>query len=259
MKCNICGANSKSYAKAQLMGKHQVSYYLCPSCEFVQTDNPHWLDEAYQSPINITDTGILERNILLTKLTTLLIDSLFNKKGQFLDYAGGYGLFVRMMRDVGLDFYWMDPYCKNIFANGFEYSEQDHAIECVTGFECFEHFVSPIQEIKKMIIQCSSLFFSTELRPEIETLPQDWWYFGLEHGQHISFYRYKTLQFIAAKFNLNLYSNQRNFHLLTPIEITDKKFKKLLRIKTLNKTFEKIRLNYQSKTISDMEDLKGRP
>lgn len=259
MRCHICETNSPCYAKARLMGKHQVSYHLCPNCEFVQTETPHWLDDAYRSPINLTDTGILERNALLSKLTTLLIDALFDREGQYLDYAGGYGLLVRMMRDVGLDFYWMDPYCKNLFANGFEYQENHHKIQCVTGFECFEHFVAPMGEIQKIFHHGPSLFFSTELRPEMEIKPEDWWYFGLEHGQHVSFYRYKTLQVIGRRLQLNLYSNQRNFHLLTPLEISHKKFKKLLRIKTLNKTFEKVRLNYQSKTISDMEALKEGP
>ncbi len=38
----------------------------------------------------------------------------------FLDYAGGYGVFTRLMRDIGFDFYWHDPYTQNLFANGFE-------------------------------------------------------------------------------------------------------------------------------------------
>lgn len=56
-----------------------------------------------------------------------------------------------MMRDLGFDFYWDDKYTQNIFANGFEYSD-DKNYEVLTSFESFEHFVNPLSEIKKNVI-----------------------------------------------------------------------------------------------------------
>jgi hypothetical protein len=49
--------------------------------------------------------------------------------------------------------------------------------------------------------------------------PDEWWYYGLEHGQHISFYTKKTLEYIAAKYDLNFYSNNRDIHFLTKKQI----------------------------------------
>lgn len=40
-----------------------------------------------------------------------LIFNFFNINGEFLDYGCGYGLFVCMMCDLGLDFYGYDKYC----------------------------------------------------------------------------------------------------------------------------------------------------
>ena len=71
--------------------------------------------------MNIEDTGIIKRNILLAKRTSAILFFLFNKKESFLDYGGGYGLFVRLMRDGGFNFYWNDPFTENLFARGFEY------------------------------------------------------------------------------------------------------------------------------------------
>ena len=31
-------------------------------CDFLQTEEPFWLKEAYESAIGITDTGIIKRN-----------------------------------------------------------------------------------------------------------------------------------------------------------------------------------------------------
>jgi len=42
------------------------------------------------------------------------IESNLNPDGIFLDYAAGYGLFVRLMRDAGYNFRWSDLYCQNL-------------------------------------------------------------------------------------------------------------------------------------------------
>jgi len=77
--------------------------------------------------------------------------------------------------------------------------------------------------------------------------PQDWWYYGLDHGQHISFYSEKTFEFIAEKYNLN-YSNLGGLHLLSEKKISNLQLKvlklskfglhKLLQKQLKNKTWE---------------------
>jgi hypothetical protein len=39
--------------------------------------------------------------------------------------------------------------------------------------------------------------FSTLLVPEPAPKLEDWWYYGLEHGQHIAFYTRKSLAVLA--------------------------------------------------------------
>lgn len=74
----------------------------------------------------------------------------FNKDAKFLDYAECYGVFVRLMRDIGFDFYWQDKYTQNLFARGFEYNGND-AIESITTLRVLEHFANPIEEVEKML------------------------------------------------------------------------------------------------------------
>jgi hypothetical protein len=145
---------------------------------------------------------------------------LFNKNARFLDFAGGYGVFTRLMRDIGFDFYWFDEYSNNIFAKGFEY-EKNNNIELLTSFESFEHFVNPIEKIKNMLSISRNIFFSTLLMPSPIPSPDQWWYYDLNNGQHISFYSLGTLKYIANTLNLRLYTNGCSLHLFTERKINN--------------------------------------
>jgi hypothetical protein len=134
---------------------------------------------------------------------------------KYIDYGGGYGIFVRLMRDMGLDFYWHDTHCQNIFAQQFE-ADLNINYNLLTAFEIFEHSPEPIHELDKMLKLSDSILFSTALLPTKKIpAPDEWWYYGLEHGQHISFYTKKTLEYTAVKYNLNFYSNNNDIHFLT--------------------------------------------
>lgn len=219
MNCKICDQKTQQIFKAKILNKYEIDYFYCKHCGFLQTEEPYWLEEAYSESINISDTGYIQRNLMLSDIITILLILFFDKNGKFLDYAGGYGVFVRMMRDIGFDFYWDDKYTTNLFARGFEYQNGDK-YEAVTTFESFEHFVNPIDEIESLLKISKNIIFSTELLPNPIPKPQDWWYYGLDHGQHISFYSKRTFEFIAKKYNLK-YANLGGLHLLSEKKISN--------------------------------------
>ena len=228
MKCRICMSGMEERFRATVMNRHLVAYYHCGECGYLATEEPHWLDEAYMSPINASDTGILRRNTDLSRVTAAFLIALYGRSGKFVDYAGGYGVLTRMMRDLGFDFYWCDPHCKNIFAPGFEYAFGSWNPELITCYEAFEHFVEPPAEVGKMLALSRNILFTTELLPQPIPPPEKWWYYGLDHGQHVSFYSRKTLERLAARFRCNLHSDGRNFHFLTDRRMGDLQFKALL-------------------------------
>jgi len=214
--CKICGGESLLYSEAVILFKYNIKYFQCSSCGFIQTEHPYWFDEAYSEAINRSDIGLVQRNISFTKVTKLLIKSLFNKRAQFIDYGAGYGIYVRLMRDAGLKFFWQDKYCENLFAKGFEYQDaKTERFELLTAFEVFEHLISPADEIQVMLKYSDSIFFSTYLLPGGNPKPQDWWYFATDHGQHISIYTKKSLEELAKKSGLNFYTNGKNLHLFS--------------------------------------------
>ncbi|MGE5659840.1 MAG: methyltransferase domain-containing protein [Actinomycetota bacterium] len=221
MKCKICEATSLKFANARIINKYNIDYFQCQNCGFVQTEEPYWLEEAYSEAIAKSDVGLVYRNFNFSEISSNIIFYLFNHDSQFLDYGGGYGLFVRLMRDVGFNFYWYDKFCKNIFAKGFESEllEKDSQYELVTAFEVFEHLVNPLDEIAEILRFSENILFSTELLPDNNPKPEEWWYYALEEGQHISLYTPQALTIIANKFKLNLYSNGSSLHLITKKKI----------------------------------------
>lgn len=253
MKCKICLEQSNEAFRGLILGKYDIGYFLCPNCGFLQTENPYWLDEAYAIPINSSDTGVLQRNLVLTRITAMMILCLLNKNGVFLDYAGGYGIFVRLMRDMGFDFFWQDMYAENLVAKGFEFTDRcsTNKIELLTSMETFEHFVDPLKELRKMTEVSDTIIFSTTLLPNPIPTPNNWWYYGLEHGQHISLYQYKTLKLIANTLGMHLCSNHQNLHLLSTRKVSETLFRALIPVGAV---FGSVlsRLYLASKTGSDM-------
>lgn len=255
MNCNICNEQTVEIFRAIVLNKYNIRYFQCPNCLFIQTEKPYWLEEAYLSPISILDTGILLRNIDISKKLTVLLPFFTYSDSKILDYAGGYGILVRLMRDIGYDFYWYDKYCKNLFSKGFEY-EKNYQYKIVTAFELLEHLENPINEIEKIINRnkCETLFFSTNLT-KTNNIDCEWWYFAFESGQHISFFNHKTLKYLANKFSMNIYSFNAFFHIFS---------EKQEKVKKLENTFNKYLKYYprakeklNSKTFSDHLYLKS--
>ena len=215
MVCRCCKDNMLQFLfTTKVIGK-DVSYFECKTCKFVQTEEPTWLSQAYSSTINVSDTGIMFRNLSDFSLTLATLCLMGEKKAILVDYAGGYGFLVRLLRDIGINAYWTDLYCENLVARGFEYKKEYGLAALVTAFEAFEHFVQPSYEMEKMLNIGSNILLTTSIIPQPVPNPSEWWYYGIEHGQHIGFYRIQTLEYLAKKFGLYLNSDGISIHLFS--------------------------------------------
>lgn len=210
-KCRCCSKNlKKKLFSAKILKKH-IAYFDCDKCGYVQTEKPFWLEQAYASTISTTDTGIMSRNLSNVSLVLATLILIKKKNSLVVDFAGGHGFLVRLLRDIGINALWSDPYCKNLVARGFEYAEKKQA-SLVTAFESFEHFIKPVDEMVKMLETSPNILLTTNIIPEPAPKPSDWWYYGLETGQHIGFYRLRTLQYISNKLGLHLISDGASRH-----------------------------------------------
>ncbi len=221
MECKICRHETEFLWKTRILDKYDIAYYKCPFCSFIQTESAYWLAEVYAGAITVTDIGYVTRNILYSGWVDRIARLSFPDVRRFLDYGGGYGLFVRLMRDRGFDFYRQDLYCENIFARGFDVEDlrlggDEERFGLLTSFEVFEHLDDPRTELDRMFGYADSILFSTELQPRQPLKDvKDWWYFAPHTGQHIALYGLRTLRTIAEIYGCHLYSDGRNLHMLT--------------------------------------------
>jgi hypothetical protein len=214
-RCTICGSETRLSHRATVLSRYDVAYLYCAHCGLLQTEEPYWLDEAYSDAIALSDTGLLTRNIAVAMRLTALLTFAFPRRVRCVDAGGGYGVLTRLMRDIGFDFYWTDPFCANLFAKGFEADRDGGQFPVITAFEVMEHLHDPIAFMRQVLAKYhgESFAFSTQLF-EGSPPPLEWPYYSFETGQHVSFYQRRTLGYIADALGMRLFSSG-HFHLIT--------------------------------------------
>jgi len=222
--CPLCTSRAKVLFSAEVLGAYLGKYALCDECGLLFAHQPTWLTEAYRDPIAQMDTGIVRRNLYNTLRFTVILTFLFDKRSRFLDYAGGSGMFTRLMRDSGFDFHWHDKYCENQLAAGFE-RQDGSSYSTVTALEVLEHVPDPQLFVETLINQtaCDNIIFSTSIFKE-KAPPKNWHYYAFESGQHICFYQLRTLEYLAKTVGMQ-YVNAGNLHLFTRKPCSPYRFK----------------------------------
>lgn len=250
--CRVCRSASEFAFTQQLLGR-PVDYFDCSQCGYLQTQTPDWLDRAYARAINDVDTGIMQRNQFNVGRVLGTLAAYGRIHGRVVDHAGGYGILVRMLRDVGVDARWRDKYCTNLLARGFEAGEEPY--DLLTCFEVFEHLLNPVDELRTMLVSAPVVLVSTELVPESEKSLPDWWYLGPEHGQHIGFFRPLTLRRMAEMAGCHHASDGRSVHVFSrsPVPRIWQTCFKWTRWWKLVARFQ-----LRSRTVSDFESLRNR-
>lgn len=213
--CCICQSSSALVFDLKVLNKYDVKYFQCSYCRCIYTESPYWLAEAYSSPITNLDIGLVQRNLECSLLVDNVLSLSKINHEKFLDFGGGYGLFVRMMRDKGYNFFLQDKYCENLFAKDYEIRNLKDCdfFDLITLIEVVEHNINPRKLIQFLLSQTDSIFFTTELVPQEDL--KTWNYLIPETGQHIFFLTELAIKIIARENGLYYYSSRDRFHLLT--------------------------------------------
>jgi hypothetical protein len=212
--CKICGEPADAYAEVMVRERHLSRLHSCPNCGFVFIEPVYWLEEAYVEVIAPSDVGYVSRNLASSEFLCALLPDTSKARDFFVDFGGGYGLLVRLMRDKGFHFHLHEPHAENLFARNCEADlARFGPYRALTAIEVFEHLADPVLSVAEMSRWSQCLVFTTELCPVAKPMPEEWWYFGLEHGQHISFYTEHSLNILAARHGLNYARLSNSWHM----------------------------------------------
>lgn len=252
-RCRVCAGLTAFTFCVDVLGR-SVKYFDCPTCGYVQTETPYWLEQAYGHPIGDADTGIMLRNRAnLARVTTALV-ALGRLRGRVLDVGGGLGILVRMLRDIGLDAHWSDKHCENLLAKGFEGGSGSY--DLATAFEVVEHLEHPLDELRALLDVAPAVLISTELAPEPGQLAASWWYLVPEYGQHIGFFRKSTLAWIARKLGCHFSTDGQSVHLFASAPSVARRWSMMRRFTPIAPLLSRLAL--QSRTTADFEIARNR-
>jgi hypothetical protein len=197
-ECSLCGNQGNYIFSQKLLNKYDVKCFRCERCDLIQTEAVYWFNEACAPVISSLDTGAVWRNISSANMVLCLSWILgLGPTSRCLDYGGGYGVLVRLMRDNGLNFRYWDKYSSNIFSVGFE-GEPTEKYDLVTCFEVFEHLTEVSKELSHLFLpQHNFILVSTLLHAGHK---DGWWYYCPESGRHVSFFSKQTMEYIGRRF-----------------------------------------------------------
>lgn len=193
--CRLCGAATTQVFSRLLLQHHEVDYFRCGGCESLQTEQPHWLEEAYVGDNERYDTGAVFRTL---SNAAFLFDLHARLGGMHhvVDIGCGTGLLVRQLRDAGLPAFGCDKYDESRLALGFKVDALPRGA-VLNLCEVAEHYVEPGEEFARLFsADPAVLVVQTCL---VGVPDPDWSYLAPEHGQHIFFYSARALQWLAAR------------------------------------------------------------
>jgi Methyltransferase domain len=249
--CRVCGKDAGFFFTKKTLGKHDVAYFKCASCGQVQTEEPHWLEEAYRDDDSKLDVGMADRCVWTAQTMVALAWLLkIGPEEPCLDWGAGTGLLVRLCRDYGMNFFYFDRYPRNVFARGFEAEPSNQKKwACVSAFEVAEHLPSPLADFGELFrLSPRYIVFSTLL---YNGEAPDWWYFT-DNGQHVAFYTRRSLELIGSHYGYRLASNGRDLHLFSKETIRDSLLSKAR--KHRQKLAQRYRKKFGSRMDTDFAD-----
>jgi hypothetical protein len=207
-RCRLCHGSLEKQFELTVLARHQTGYWRCCECSSLQTDEPHWLAEAYSASLAVSDVGAVRRCLTCRAVVWVVLQFLQKYQARLLDFGGGSGLLCRLLRDIGIDAWTFDSYASGEYARLFRVDAGaivPGSFEAVTAFEVFEHLPAPYDDFLKLFRPSPELLIaSTE--PYKSDYDKSWWYLSPHTGQHVFFYSPSALHLIADRFGYSLLS-----------------------------------------------------
>ena len=207
-RCRLCHGSVDKQFDLTVLGRHEVGYWRCRDCGSLQTEEPHWLAEAYSHSLTLSDVGAVRRCLTNRAVVWLVLRLQRMRQPRLLDYGGGSGLLCRLLRDIGIDAWACDPHGSCEYAQAFRIEmggAGTGTFEVVTAFEVLEHLQRPDEDLAKLFRMDPEVLIASTV-PYSANYDESWWYLSPGHGQHVFFYSQRALQMIADRYGYSLMS-----------------------------------------------------
>ncbi|MGX0978887.1 hypothetical protein ACSSVY_004632 [Roseovarius sp. MBR-51] len=200
--CRLCGEEAQRAFSLPFFKRFDVSFYRCSGCKSLQTEEPHWLGETYSGSLPGEDLGAVAR-CQRAQVTVFYLSRMLQlgRTAKVLDFGGGNGLLVRMLRDIGIDARLSDKYSQNTYAAGFE-DEVSQSYDIILATEVFEHLPNPIDDLREIFKRDPKILFATTILYEGQD--KNWSYLCPNSGGHVFFYSEAALEHIGRHFGYNV-------------------------------------------------------
>jgi hypothetical protein len=191
--CRLCHARTEDRFVLTVLGRHRVAYRQCTGCASLQTETPHWLDEAYGGSALNLDVGAAQRNLINLAVVSAVATLLGSRR--ILDFGGGDGLLCRLLRDAGFDAAVQDRFKEPVYAEVPSASSLA-GFDLITVFEVMEHLAEPGRDLAPLFAAGARAILTTTALYAGQG--PDWRYLAAEAGQHVFFYSEAGLRTFAA-------------------------------------------------------------
>lgn len=193
-----------------------VTYHRCRVCQFTFTAamdawQPHdFKAHIYNSDYILADPVFME---VRPQRNSQMVAAMWNRAlahTVVLDYGGGDGAFAKRLQAMGHRCHTLDPF------HGEDTAELLPSYELITCFEVIEHVPHAdlddwLRGLLTHLSATGTVLISTELLDGDLSLSN--WYIAPRNG-HISLHTSASLQALAARHGLSLYSISHEMHLL---------------------------------------------
>jgi SAM-dependent methyltransferase len=228
--CPVCGGSCSlldvvDFNKSceELRGKFlslagiPVYYAYCSNCGFCFTPELYvWTlgefeERIYNDEYVLVDPDYIESRPIGNAANLLSMFNNYTPSIRHLDYGGGNGLLVEIMKESNWESVSYDPFVdRNINI------EQLGKFELITAFEVFEHVPDVqglVSNLRSLLSPNGLILFST-LLSDGNIHPNQrisWWYASPRNG-HISLHSRNSLAILAQDYGFNFASFSQGFH-----------------------------------------------
>lgn len=198
MACPLCMIVD---LKEEVRGADKRRYHLCSHCLLIFVHPDDHLSQEEEKAHYKTHENSIENTGYVRFLNRVLKPTLpyLNPTMRGLDYGCGPGpVLAELVRQNGISCENYDPY--------FTEREVDPPYDFILSTECFEHFHSPNWNIQHIcdLLKPNGLLGKWTTREQFA----EWYY--TKDPTHTSFYHQKTLEFLEARFGLQILWQEAN-------------------------------------------------